>query len=50
MTTDNSSFKQEEYLKKLYSNRFDYQLPFLWIFLGGQMFIKASKSLEVVLK
>ena len=25
MITDNSSFKQEEYLKKLYSNRFDYQ-------------------------
>lgn len=25
MVTDNSSFRQEEYLKKLYSNRFDYQ-------------------------
>lgn len=25
MITDNSSFRQEEYLKKLYSNRFDYQ-------------------------
>ena len=25
MITDNRYFKQEEYLKKLYSNRFDYQ-------------------------
>lgn len=25
MITDNSSFKHEEYLKKLYANRFDYQ-------------------------